>query len=200
MDADLLLVERWRSGDARAGQDLFARHFADVYRFFEHKLGPDADELAQRTFAACVAARDRFRAQASFRSYLFAIARNQLYSYLRALPRGEHVDFELTSIAELVTSVAGRLDRARQVERLRAALAELPAEQQLLLELHYWHDLDAEALGEVFEASPGTIRVRLLRARKALRIRMAEVALDPGTGDRLVEALTRPESPDEPAT
>ena len=40
-------------------------------------------------------------------------------------------------------------------------------EQQTLLELHYWHELDAEALGEVFDATSGAIRVRLLRARKA---------------------------------
>ena len=197
VDPDLALLDRWRTGDGQAGQDLFARHFADIYRFFEHKVARDADELAQRTFTACVAARDKFRGQSSFRSYLFAIARKQLYSYLRALPKGEHVDFEQTSIAELVTSPSSKLGRMRQVEQLRAALAKLPAEQQLLLELHYWHDLDAEALGEVFEATPGTIRVRLLRARKALRAHMANVELDAGSGDHLIAALSQPGSQEE---
>src|SRR3954467_14553785 len=104
-----------------------------MYRFFEHKVGGEADELVQRTFTACVAARESFRADASFRTYLFAIARNQLYTYLRKLPRGEHVDFEATSIAELVTSVPSRLGKLQLIEQLRAALAALPAEQQLLL-------------------------------------------------------------------
>src|SRR6185295_12917475 len=92
------------------------------------------------------------------------------------------------------------------IERLRLALATLPAEQQLLLELHYWHELDAEALGEVFEAAPGTIRVRLLRARRALRQRMEQIDADaqragassePGSGeasqDSLLSALSQPE-------
>ncbi|HEU0033899.1 MAG TPA: sigma-70 family RNA polymerase sigma factor [Kofleriaceae bacterium] len=194
MDADLELLERWRTGDTRAGQELFARHFASIYRFFEHKVGGDADDLTQRTFTACVASRDRFRGQSSFRTYLFAIARNELYTYLRKLPRGEHVDFELTSIAALVTSLSSQLGRARQIEQLRLALAELPAEQQLLLELHYWHDLDAAALSEVFEVPPGTIRVRLLRARKALRARMAELGPEALAGtDRLVASLSRPD-------
>lgn len=192
MDADLALLTRWRDGDMRAGQELFGRHFADIYRFFEHKVGQDADELAQRTFTAAVAARDRFRAEASFRSYLFAIARKQLYSFLRALPRGEHVDFEATSIAELVTSLSSKLGRLRQIEQLREALGKLPAEQQLLLELHYWHDLDAEALAEVFESNAGAIRVRLLRARKALRAKMATTELDSPSKDQLVAALSRP--------
>ena len=204
MDADLKLLESWRAGDSRAGQDLFARHFADIYRFFQYKVGADADDLAQRTFMACIDARDRFRGGSSFRTYLFAIARNQLYSFLRRIPRAEHVDFEQASIADLMPSLGSQLGRARAVERLRLALTTLPAEQQLLLELHYWHELDAEALGEVFESTPGTIRVRLLRARRALRERMDQIDLEraAGTGsnpehdsqDSLLSALSQPES------
>lgn len=196
MDPDLALLERWRAGEARAGEELFTRHFAEIYRFFEHKAPDAADDLAQRTFTACIAARDRYRGQSSFRTYLFAVARNELFTYLRRLPRGEHVDFWATSIAELVTSARSRVGRAEQVEQLRAVLRELPAEQQLLLELHYWHDLDAAALAEVFEVPPGTIRVRLLRARRALRAGMERLgpgALQGAAGDRLAESLSRPD-------
>jgi RNA polymerase sigma factor (sigma-70 family) len=79
------------------------------------------------------------------------------------------VDFEQISIAELATSPGSGLDRKRVTDRIRAALSRIPAEPQLLLELHYWHDLDANDLGEIVEASPGAIRVRLLRARRLLR-------------------------------
>jgi RNA polymerase sigma factor (sigma-70 family) len=191
VDDDLALLARWRTGDGEAGQQLFARHFNDIYTFFQHKVPHDADELVQRTFMACVGARERFREQSSFRTYLFAIARNQLYSYLRQLPRAEQVDFEVTSIAELVTSLAGKLGRAQEIAHLRAALATLPAEQQLLLELHYWHDLDAPALAEVFETTGGNIRVRLVRARTALREAMGTVVAP--ADDKLSIALSRPE-------
>jgi RNA polymerase sigma-70 factor (ECF subfamily) len=193
MDSDLALLESWRGGDRRAGEALFARHFADVYRFLEHKAGGEADELAQRTFMACVVARDQFRAQSSFRTYLFTIARNELYGFLRRRARSEQVDFAITSIAELVTTPASRLDRAQKVEQLRAALCQLPVEQQLLIELHYWHDLDAAALADVFATSAATVRVRLLRARRALRDRLAALApevLANAGEDRLAAALT----------
>lgn len=200
MDPDLQLLERWRAGDGRAGQDLFARHFADIYRFFEFKVGADADELSQRTFMACITARDRFRGGSTFRTYLFAIARNQLYTFLRRLPRGEQVDFDQTSIADLMPSLGSQLGRAREIERLRLALVGLPAEQQLLLELHYWHELDAEALADVFDATPGAIRVRLLRARRALRARMEQLEVagaalrdDESASDSLLTALGQPE-------
>jgi RNA polymerase sigma-70 factor (ECF subfamily) len=183
---DLALLARWRGGDQGAGQQLFARHLADVYRFFHHKVGTDADELVQGTFLACLSSVERFRGESSFRTYLFAIARHELFAFLRRRSQREHVDFELTSIEDIATSPGSRLDRVRRGDRLRDALAQLPLEQQVLLELHYWHDLDAAALAEVLDASPGTIRVRLLRARRALRELlgadgMAEIRPDPMT-------------------
>ena len=190
---DLDLLARWQQGDLRSGQALFARHFDSLYRFFEHKVGGDADDLVQKAFTSCVAARDRFRGESSFRTYLFSIARNELYTFLRKLPKAEHVDFDVTSIAEIRTSLGGQLGKAREVNQLRAALTEMPAEQQLLLELHYWHELDAAALAEVFETTPGNIRVRLLRARKQLREHIESSALT-DTSDSLAQALSRPET------
>src|SRR5262249_33855997 len=92
MDSDLALLQSWRAGNKQAGEDLFTRHFTDIYRFFEHKAGDAADELAQQTFMACVAGRDSFRGQSTFRTFLFAIARNQLYSYLRRASQRAQVD------------------------------------------------------------------------------------------------------------
>jgi len=198
-DPDLVLVERWRAGEQRAGEALFARHFADIYRFFENKARGDADELVQRTFLGCLRSRDQFRGQSSFRTYLFAIARNELYGYLRRVRRDDVIDFEVTSLAEIVTTLPSRLDRSRQNAQLRSALRELPAEQQLLLELHYWHDLDAAALSEVVGATAGTVRVRLLRARRALRERMEQLDVEPSekaVGDRLAASLVTDDDED----
>ena len=200
MDDDLALLSRWRDGDKHSGHALFSRHFPSVYRFFEHKVGGEADELVQRTFTACVASREQFRAESTFRTYLFAIARKQLYSHLRTLARRDHVDFEATSLAEIVTSVPGRIGKLQLIERLRAALARLPAEQQLLLELHYWQELDASALAEIFDIPAGTVRVRLLRARKALRAQLGDLADEPvlsAGNDRLIEVLSHPPSEDQ---
>lgn len=196
-DQDLDLLERWRRGERQAGQDLFARHFRELYRFFENKVGGDADELVQRTFLACVSARSQFRFQSTFRTYLFTIARHELYDYLgqQANARGRHVDFEVTSIADLATSPSARLARVEQISELRGALKSLPAEQQLLLELHYWHHLSADALSEVFAAAPGAIRVRLLRARRALRDLLspeARASLASAASDDLSRSVLEP--------
>jgi RNA polymerase sigma factor (sigma-70 family) len=200
VDPDLELFERWRAGDQVAGQQLFARHFSDIYAFFRHKTDRrgevSADDLAQQTFLQCVRARGQFRHTSSFRTYLFAIARNELYQYLRKLPRCQHVDLEVSSLEEMISSPSGPVHRDQERHRLNLALRELPAEQQLLLELHYWHELDAAALAEVFDAEPGAIRVRLHRARLALRARLDERALDDTSSDPMSRSLREPT--DEP--
>jgi RNA polymerase sigma factor (sigma-70 family) len=170
---DVALLDRWRAGDAEAGRALFERHFDSVFGFFETKCAHDADDLVQSTFLACMKAREQFRAESSFRTYLFTIARNELYRLLRTRQRKESkLDFDMSSIAELVTTPGSKLARNQDHRRLVEAMQQLSVDQQMLLELHYWEDMDIAALAEIFEAPAATIRTRLHRARKALRDRV----------------------------
>src|SRR5215831_10915259 len=121
MDAadDATLLARWRDGDRAAGEALFERHFDSVFGFFETKCEAEADELTQATFLACLRARDQFRSESSFRTYLFVIARHELYRTLRTRQRKEaKLDFSVSSIAELVSTPGTRIARGREQRRL----------------------------------------------------------------------------------
>jgi RNA polymerase sigma factor (sigma-70 family) len=171
MDSDEQLLERWRAGDQASGRALFQRYFDAMHWFFATKCD-EPRELAQRTFVAIVKARDQFAGRSSFRTYLYRIARNELYAHLRGLRQARKFDPESSSIVDLVTTPAAKLARNDDHQRMLEALRALPVEQQTLLELHYWEELDAQQLAEVFATTPGAIRVRLTRARAALRERM----------------------------
>jgi RNA polymerase sigma factor (sigma-70 family) len=190
---DVALLERWRGGDQRAGEELCRRYFDEIYRFFEHKIPGEADDLTQQTFLACVRARDQFRGRSTFRTYLYSIARNELYSRLRQTRKFEDIDLQASSLAELVSSPSKQLGKQEEIALLREALRRLPVEQQVLLELRYWHDFDAAALAEVFDATPGAIRVRLLRARDALRTALGDAPYATGD-DPLSTSLREPDS------
>jgi RNA polymerase sigma-70 factor (ECF subfamily) len=174
---DLALLEQWRGGDGEAGQALFGRHFDSIYGFFETKCPTEADELVQATFLAVLRAKTQFRGDSSFRTYLFTIARNELYRVLRTRQRqGTPVDLEQTSIAELVSTPGTKMARNQEHQRLLETLRALPVEQQTLLELHYWEEMDIADLAQVFDVPAATIRTRLHRARKALRERIEHAA------------------------
>ena len=207
MATDLELFERWRGGEQGAGNQLFERHFSSICRFFENKVQSDVEELVQATFLACVQNRDAFRQQSSFRTYLFTIARYQLYRYLsRYKGKQAQLDFHVTSLADLGSTPHSKLVRGQAHETLLHALCLLPVEQQMLIELFYWEGMDNDALAEIFEVSPTTVRTRLFRARNALRERMAELAESPSPIHMSIENLDawarslrkhHPDPPDE---
>jgi RNA polymerase sigma factor (sigma-70 family) len=180
VDPDLALLERWRNGDREAGNQLFLRHFDSIYRFFDHKVEEEVDDLVQATFTSCVHSRDQFRGQSSFRTYLFTIARHELYAYLRKRYRHrDDIDFDRVSLEHLTTSPTGRIARDQERKLLLHALRALPLEQQLLLELHYWEEMDAAQLAEVLGTAEPATRARLSRARKALREGMQSMSDSP---------------------
>jgi RNA polymerase sigma-70 factor (ECF subfamily) len=174
---DLVLLERWRAGENAAGQALFARYFEIVFRFFTTKCRTEAEELTQSTFLSCMKARDQFRAQSSFKTYVFTIARNELHHHLRTKARKlDRLDFEVSSIMDITTSIGSKLARREEHTRLLDALQRLPVEMQTLLELHYWEEIDIGQLSQIFETSTDSMRARLYRARNALRQQILSVA------------------------
>ena len=87
----------------------------------------------------------------------------------------------------------------------RAVLA-IPAQYRLVLVLHDMEDLDAAQIAQVLDLKPGTVRVRLHRARLAVRRAMAALlatqsvpiaarqsdrARKPGRADKSVQAAPR---------
>ncbi len=188
MESDVDLLNAWRAGDAANGRLLFQKYFQALYRFFANKCD-DPDEMVQQTFLAIVKAKDQFAGRSSFRTYLYTVARHELYRHLRGLQRARNFDPALSSIADLATSAGGKLVRNQQHKLLCAALRTLPVEQQTLLELHYWDGLDAAALAEVFESNAAAIRNRLHRAREKLREAMLATEGIPPDTVATVEAV-----------
>src|SRR5688572_26961604 len=102
------LLEAWRAGDLQAGQILFRSHYGALVRFFRSKAGEAAHELTQATFLACVEARGAIRSAASFRAYLYGVARNILYDHYRGKQRASVVlEFEDVSTEDLSPGLAG---------------------------------------------------------------------------------------------
>jgi len=179
MDADADLLERWRGGDNDAGADLFARHFPSIRRFFASKIGQnEVEDLVQRTFMGCVEASARFREEASFRTFLFSIAKRQLYKHLRDRARrqaNEDPDLTISSVFDLGHSPSSVIAAEEERLVLLHALQHVPVEDQTLLELHYWEQLTAPEIAEVLEISSGAVRTRLHRARRALEVVVDEL-------------------------
>jgi len=174
---DLELLEAWREGDRRAGSELFERHFDSICRFFANKVDRDVDDLVQKTFAACVEGKERFRGHSSFRTYLFGVAHNVLRSTLRTRKReNARLDFGMTSVFDLGLSPTTLLATGREQALMLQALRRIPVEHQLVLELYYWEDMEASELAEVLELPEGTVRSRIRRSKQLLEEQLRALA------------------------
>lgn len=167
--SDASLLSRWGDGDTCAGDELIRRHFAALHRYLRARVASEVEleDLVQHTLLACVEARQRYRAEASFRTFLLAIARNRLCSYYqRARLAPSPI---VTTLRDPATSPTQRHARAEALGQLACAVDELPTPMRRVLRLTYWEELDAPAIAAQLGMPVNTAYSRLRRAKRALR-------------------------------
>lgn len=159
------------AGDRNAFSVLVRRHQRSLHRHLARLVGTqdDAMELAQETFVRAWQALPRREPTASFRTWLFRIARNAALDHLRRRRAVEFVPLDETHEPEQPGADPERRARlSQEVRQLEAALARLTPEHREILLLREIEDMSYEAIGGVLGVSDGTVKSRLARARAAL--------------------------------
>jgi len=174
-DAELLL--RWRAGDTPSGERLFSRYYDAVSRFFGNKVTRDRADLVQATFSMCLEKVDGLNNAASFRSFLFGIARFELLHYYRRKSQRE-VEFDPRSVSvHDVDPAPSRVIAKHQEQRLLLeALRHIPLELQIVLELAYWEKLTSTEMSDLLGIPEGTVKSRVRRARRQLQDQLSRLA------------------------
>jgi RNA polymerase sigma-70 factor (ECF subfamily) len=177
---DFELLERWRAGDRDAGNELFERHRDALFRFFHNKASVKADDLVQDTMLACLESQGNFEKRSHFRSYLFGVARFQLYAYYRKHRRdGEVLDFNTVTALELGASPSTLAAEHSEQKVLLEALRRISLEHQVVLELCYWEELSAPELAEILEIDTAAVYSRIRRAKQQLKRQLDELSANP---------------------
>lgn len=169
--SDVELLEAWCGGDNRAGEHLIRRHFPSLERFFANKA-PESEQadLIQATMLECIRAKDGFRGEAQFRTFLLSIARNVLLHHYRQRSRKlDKLDPLADSVAALSTEgLFSKLVKEGEREMLMIALRQLPLDLQTVLELTYWECLTAQECAVILGIPANTVSGRIRRARQKL--------------------------------
>jgi len=172
---DAALIQAWRGGDIQAADTLLRRYFDELWRFFRNKVDDAAEEMIQRTMTALLKTPDQFRGESTFRTYLFCIARSELFRFYRQRQRAhEQLDFGSVSVADMGASPSSVAAQRQHERALLIALRRIPLEFQILLEWHYWEDLKMTEIAAALEIPLGTAKSRLRRARERLEAELRE--------------------------
>lgn len=177
------LVARVVAGDDRAFRELYLRHHAVITRRLRRLLGPrhDVEDVLQVTFVEAHRALRRFDAQRSFVAWLHGIALRQAANHLRksrrwawlrgrtsgASPADEVLsdDDALARVADPAALPEAQAMRRQLLMRLYEAMDTLPEKKRVAFSLHVLDGLGFVEIGELVEASPQTVRARVLSAR-----------------------------------
>ena len=173
---DLALMSRLRADDVSALDELISRYWRPLILYVHEIVGAvdAAEDVVQEVFIRVWARRSEWRPSGSVRSFLYRIARNLALNERRAVrvrelwshrQRAERAGASVTPLSLVET---------REVaERVRRAIAALPARQREILTLARFHGLSHQQIAEVLGISPNTvanhIRGAFASLRKALR-------------------------------
>ncbi len=157
-----------------------------VYSFSMKICGhrEDAEDNAQEVFVHSFPHLRKIREPKALAVWLYTVARNRCYRMRR---KGAHAPRQVLSLDELMPDQAelaslladqrlnpeAALAREQSAQSLQQAVLDLPPLYRIVLVLHDMEHLDSEMIGQILGVKPGTVRVRLHRARLHVRKNLA---------------------------
>ncbi len=175
-EEDRELVRLSQSGNEPAFEDLVRRHQQRVFALVNGILRrpDDVEDVAQQVFLKAYLGIKRFDQRAAFSTWLYKIAVNECWDYLRkkkVRPLVYEADLSEEQVSRLDGIVSadrppqGPNDRAEARELLERMLDTLPEQDRQLLLLKEVEGFSVQELAEILKLNVNTVKVRLFRAR-----------------------------------
>jgi RNA polymerase sigma-70 factor (ECF subfamily) len=170
--------------DAPGAFEAFVEAYGDrVYRFGRRMCGDrdDAQDVLQDTLIAAYRALKTVEHPEALRSWIYRVASNACLMMRR---RGKHEPERELSLEELMPAGPdgpraeipdpaelpdSELARTEVVERVRAAIGDLPPSLRIVLVMRDMEGLSTQEVGEALGIGESAVKMRLHRARLHLR-------------------------------
>jgi RNA polymerase sigma-70 factor (ECF subfamily) len=194
-EIDALAVDRFKSGDKVAFEELMVRYEGKIYGYLSRmcNCADNVRDVLQETFLTTYRYLGRFRGESSFKTWLYKIAST---SCLRSMRRRKnepayHLSYEdlLPGEAEKKEGLSAGWYNAPVADLLNKelhgqiskSLEKLPEKYRAVFILREMEELNAEETARALGISSGAVKSRLHRARLFLRKELAAYYLKSGT-------------------
>jgi RNA polymerase sigma-70 factor, ECF subfamily len=166
------LVERFKSGDREAFEELLRKYQDRIYNVCHYMLQDtgDAQDAGQDVFLKAYGNLKAYRPDSSLYTWLYRIAVNACLDYNK---KSRPKPFEDESVVDDFPSVQPspeRLYQSKETGRaIETALQKLPKKLRAAIVLKEIEGLSYEEIAEALDTSVGTVKSRISRAREELR-------------------------------
>jgi RNA polymerase sigma factor (sigma-70 family) len=173
-DDEALLMERIRSRDMEAFEELYRGYYDRLSRFLLKRIHRPhlVEEVLNDTLMVVWNRPDSFKGDSKLSTWIFAIAYRKAMKALRS--HHDPVEDEgAETRASPDPSPEDRFGRTRNRTLLLQAMAELSPEHRQVLELTYFREIGYQEISEIMSCPVGTVKTRMFHARRQLRRRLA---------------------------
>lgn len=165
--SDIALVTQvvvWHN--KRAFDQLVRKYQSQVRRFFLNQTCGDrelSDDLAQDTFIKAYTSLQSFKGAANFSTWLYRIAYNVFYDYIRSQKPTSDIDDVSwdASYSEEQQDVGKKMD-------VYAALQQLKEAERTCITLFYMEELEIKKIAEITGMAEGTVKSHLSRGKEKM--------------------------------
>lgn len=174
MESDIVLLERFLSGDEEAFKEIVERYQKMIYTI-ALKIIEDPDEakdIAQRAFIQAFKKARSFEGRSSFKTWLYRIVINLSRNYLRDRKTHEpvenyhHIYADKDQLETLCEAEKNRL--------VEEAIKTLPHKQRLTLYLRVYGGLSFKEIAHIMECAHATAKVNYHHAIYNLKDKLKE--------------------------
>src|SRR5262245_8285491 len=182
-DADAQLMLRYAAGDARAFDELYAKHRGAVWRFIRRSVkdAPATDDVFQECWSRVIAYRESYRPEARFATWLYRIAHNCCMDHWRKSGRrGQREAADDAAIAAAADDASAEPLAAvledQPCARIAQSLERLPEEQRAAFLLYVEGGLTVAEIADATGVKPETAKSRLRYAVGRLKQSLGDAA------------------------
>lgn len=177
------VIARLLSGQLSAVGELYDRHHEAVRRFAQRLLGDatEAEDLVQEVFVRLPRIADSYRGESSFRSFLIGVTAQLSRHHVRAAQRRRSLHERSAAAGMSERPEAERPDvqseRQRLAKILTQALDQLSFDHRVAFVLSEVEQHTSREIAVLVGVPEGTVRTRLLHAKKRLRAYLEQEGL-----------------------
>jgi RNA polymerase sigma-70 factor (ECF subfamily) len=185
--SDAAIMLRAAAGDESAFTFLVEKHNRPLIHFLYRMVHNQAvaEELAQEVFLRVYRARDSYRAEARFTTWLYRIATNLAVNHARDtrhersaqtvyLDAPDEETGTTPDVADDEPSVEQRLMKDERMTAIRNHVMALPERQRMAVLMHKYQGMDYRQIGDVLKLSESATKSLLFRAYQTLRERLKD--------------------------
>jgi RNA polymerase sigma-70 factor (ECF subfamily) len=185
--SDAAVMLRVAAGDEASFNFLVQKHHRPMIHFLFRMVRNQAvaEELAQEVFLRVYRARDSYRAEARFTTWLYRIATNLAVNHARDtkhersaqtvyLDAPDEETGTTPDVADDEPSVEQKLVRDERMAAIRKHVMALPERQRMAVLMHKYQGMDYRQIGEVLKLSESATKSLLFRAYQTLRDKLKD--------------------------